>query len=93
VGAPEHGFDAFSFRSERALDRGRFDRAVNDLPPEVFRAKGFVRLGEGGYLFNYVAGRAELEPHEAAATELVFIGRGIGGVRDAILAGLRDAEA
>ena len=91
--ASEHGFQAFSFSSDRVLDRGRFDQVVEDLPPEVFRAKGFVRLGDGDYLFNYVAGRAEREPHAATATELVFIGRGIGEVRDLILAGLRDAEA
>lgn len=91
--APEHGFDAFSYTSDGVLDRERFDRLMADLPPEVFRAKGFVRLDDGGYLFNYVAGRAEREPHHAAATELVFIGRGIDQVRDLVLAGLRGAEA
>lgn len=37
--------------------------------------------------------RTTLEPHETTATELVFIGRGIGEVQNPILAGLRDAEA
>ena len=90
--APEHGFQAFSYTSDRPLDPERFDRVVQDLPPEVFRAKGFVRLTDGGLLFNYVAGRAEREPHSAATTELVFIGQDIERARDVILAGLRDAE-
>lgn len=93
VPTPEHGFQAFSYTSDRVLDRERFDRVVQELPPEVFRAKGFVRLSDGGYLLSYVAGRSEREPHEAETTELVFIGHGVEGVRHVILAALADAEA
>ncbi len=91
--AAEHGLETFDYTSERILRRARFEQVVQRLPQEVFRAKGFVRLDDGGHLFNFVAGRTELTPHEAAATELVFIGRGVGALRDAILSDLHDAEA
>jgi hypothetical protein len=54
----------------------------------VVRAKGFIRFADGAQLFNFVAGRWELEPFEFDRTELVFIGRNIGAERSAILGAL-----
>jgi Cobalamin synthesis protein cobW C-terminal domain len=63
------------------------------LPPTVFRAKGFVLFHEGSRLFNYVAGRAELEEFPAERTELVFIGPKVEQDRKAIEEMLRGCEA
>jgi Cobalamin synthesis protein cobW C-terminal domain len=51
----------------------------------VVRAKGFIRFADGAQLFNFVAGRWELEPFESERTEVVFIGRKIAAEREAIL--------
>ncbi len=40
-------------------------RFADALPANVIRAKGFVRFPDGAQLFNFVAGRWELEPFEA----------------------------
>jgi G3E family GTPase len=67
--------EAFSYVSEAALDRDRFEQFVEHLSPAVVRAKGFVRFPEGTYLFNYVTGRWDLEPFPEKSTALVFIGK------------------
>jgi hypothetical protein len=54
----------------------------------VLRAKGFVRFRDGPQLFNFVAGRWELEPFEANRTELVFIGKKIAAEKSEILRAL-----
>jgi hypothetical protein len=54
----------------------------------VVRAKGFIRFPDGAQLFNFVAGRWELEPFEFDRTELVFIGKNIAAERSAILGAL-----
>ncbi len=58
-------FESFTFTSDRLLEREKFQQVVAELPPSVYRAKGFVRFAEGGYLFNYVVGRSELEEFPA----------------------------
>jgi hypothetical protein len=54
----------------------------------MIRAKGFVRFADGTQLFNFVAGRWELEPFETNRTELVFIGKNIAAEKEAILRAL-----
>jgi hypothetical protein len=51
----------------------------------VLRAKGFVRFTDSAQLFNFVAGRWDLEPFEAGLTELVFIGKNIAAQKEPIL--------
>jgi len=58
----------------------------------VVRAKGFIRFADGAQLFNFVAGRWELEPFESDRTELVFIGRKIGAEREVIVSALKKCE-
>ena len=58
---------------------------ADSLPADVIRAKGFIRFADGAQLFNFVAGRWELEPFEADRTELVFIGKNIAAEKEAIL--------
>jgi G3E family GTPase len=76
--APQHrhqlGMESFSYVSAATLERTCFEAFVEGLSPAVVRAKGFVRFPEGSYLFNYVAGRWDLEAFAKKATTLVFIG-------------------
>ncbi|MFB0537447.1 MAG: GTP-binding protein [Anaerolineae bacterium] len=85
-------FDSFTFTTDRPLARAKFQQVITDLPPSVYRAKGFVRFAEGGYLFNYVVRRPELEEFPAEETQLVFIGPHLDETREAILSQLRDCE-
>jgi G3E family GTPase len=74
------------------LDRSKFAQLIASLPPEIYRAKGFVRLDSGSYLFNYVAGRTDLEEFSASLTQLVFIGPRLESVRGSIVDQLRGCE-
>lgn len=66
--------ESFSYVSAAAMRRSRFEQFADRLSPAVVRAKGFVRCPEGTYLFNFVAGRWELEPFPEKPTTLVFLG-------------------
>jgi G3E family GTPase len=94
IARPEHRhqpeFDSFAFTSGEILSRDCFEAFANGLPARIVRAKGFIRFAGGGQLFNFVAGRWELEPFESGRTELVFVGREIGAEREAILCGLNE---
>ena len=78
VSRPRHrhqvGIESFSYVSTATLKRRCFEVFIAGLHPAVVRAKGFVRLPEGAYLFNYVAGRWDLEAFSEKPTTLVFIG-------------------
>ncbi len=84
--------DCFSYSSDRAINRGAFEKIAFNLPGAVYRAKGFVRFSDGSYLFNYVAGRWDMEEFESEKTQLVFIGSGITKVKDKILGQLESCE-
>ena len=89
IARPEHRhqpeFDSFAFTSSKIFCRDRFEGFANGLPASVVRAKGFIRFADGTQLFNFVAGRWELEPFEAEQTELVFIGKKLEAEKSAIL--------
>jgi G3E family GTPase len=78
ISPPQHrhqpDVESFSYVSEATLDRSCFAAFVEQLSPAVVRAKGFVRFPEGTYLFNFVAGRWDLEAFAEKPTILVFIG-------------------
>jgi G3E family GTPase len=78
-------FESFTFSSDKIFSRDCFERFANSLPASVIRAKGFVRFNDGTQLFNFVAGRWDLEPFETDRTELVFIGKKIAAEKEAIL--------
>ena len=94
---PEHihqpEFESFSYRTSLPLQKERFEEFAGSLPENVYRAKGFVRFREGAHLFNFVAGRWELEPFPEETTALVFIGKGIKSLEPKILGALKDCEA
>jgi G3E family GTPase len=78
VSPPQHrhqlGIESFGYISTATLEPRCFEAFVEGLSPAVIRAKGFVRFPEGTYLFNYVAGRWDLEAFSEKATTLVLIG-------------------
>ena len=89
IAPPEHPhqpeFESLAFTSSKVFSRDCFEEFVNALPPSVVRAKGFIRFVGGAQLFNFVAGRWELEAFEFDRTELVFIGRNIAAEKHAII--------
>jgi G3E family GTPase/SHS2 domain-containing protein len=85
-------FESFGFTSDASFDRAAFEEFAAGLAPDVYRAKGFVRFADGCQLFNFVNGRWDFEPFESARSELVFIGKKVLQVREAILGRLKAAE-
>ena len=85
-------FESFTFSSDKTFSRDCFERFADALPVNVIRAKGFVRFPDSAQLFNFVAGRWELEPFEADRTELVFIGKKITAEKSEIVTGLKKCE-
>ena len=97
VAPPRHEhqpeFESFTFSSDKTFSRDCFEGFAEALPKSVLRAKGFVRFPDSVQLFNFVAGRWELEPFETHRTELVFIGKGIAREKSAILHTLEKCTA
>jgi G3E family GTPase len=93
--APLHtaSLESFTFTSDRVLNKAAFTKWADVLPSEVFRAKGFVILDSGGCLFNFVAGRWELEEFQVESTQLVFIGRNLSFRQTEIINNLKQCES
>jgi G3E family GTPase len=85
-------YESFTFSSDKTFSRDCFERLVDSLPASMIRAKGFVRFVDGGHLFNFVAGRWEMEAFEAEETQLVFIGRKITAEKSTIVDALKQCE-
>src|SRR6201993_347255 len=89
IAPPQHEhqpeFESLTFNSDNTFSRDCFERFVDGLPANVIRAKGFIRFADGAQLFNFVAGRWELEPFKAEETQLVFIGKGILSKKEGII--------
>jgi G3E family GTPase len=85
-------FESFTFSSDKTFSRKCFERFADGLSPSVLRAKGFVRFAGGAQLFNFVAGRWDLEPFETDRTELVFIGKNLSAEKSEILRALNDSQ-
>ena len=85
-------FESFTFTSDKSFSRDCFERFADALPASVLRAKGFVRFSYGAQLFNFVAGRWDLEPFESAETALVFIGKGVLAEKTAITESLNKCQ-
>ena len=81
-------FESFAFSSDKIFSRDCFERFAESLPAAMIRAKGFVRFADGAQLFNFVAGRWELEPFDTAETQLVFIGKEVTKQKSAIVRAL-----
>jgi len=94
IAPPQHEhqpeFESFTFSSDKTFSRDCFERFADALPASVLRSKGFVRFQDGAQLFNFVAGRWDLEPFDANRTELVFIGKKITAEKSSILNALEN---
>jgi len=97
VARPEHGhqleFESFTFSSDKIFSRDSFEGFADSLSASVIRAKGFVRFADGTQLFNFVAGRWDLEPFEADRTDLVFIGKNMATEKETIRRALDECTA
>jgi G3E family GTPase len=96
VARPEHRhqpeFESFTSTSDKNFSRDCFERFADSLPASVHRAKGFVRFSDGAQLFNFVAGRWDLEPFESADSQLIFIGKNVLSEREAIIESLKKCQ-
>jgi G3E family GTPase len=97
VAPPQHEhqseFESFTFSSNKTFSHDYFERFADALPANVIRAKGFVRFPDRAQLFNFVAGRWELEPFETDQTQLVFIGKGIAAQKSKIVHALNECAS
>ena len=102
----DHQFKTWTYRSEEEWSFNALQRAVEHLPPEIYRAKGIVRLEleTRDYGILQVTGRRGTlrlcEPESVGAepetTELVFIGKPgactNNGIRELFDQALEDAR-
>jgi G3E family GTPase len=85
-------FESFGYTSPATFNQQCFEEFADSLGADVYRAKGFIRFQSGTYLFNFVAGRWDLEPFEQEGTELVFIGKQLSERKEDILGRLKLCE-
>lgn len=85
-------YDSFGYKTPATLNRNFFEDFADSLGADVTRAKGFIRFADRTYLFNFVAGRWDLEAFEQEGTELVFIGKQIRERKEEILSKLKNCE-
>ncbi len=69
-------FEYFDYVSDERFDKERMMEAIEALPPEIYRCKGFFATSVAGFFVNYVAGRYTIEDYDCYRTELVFLGKG-----------------
>jgi len=85
-------FESFSYTSKAVFNQQCFAEFADSLGSEVYRSKGFIQFDAGIYLFNFVAGRWDMEPFEQEATQLVFIGKAVTARKEEILGRLKLCE-
>ena len=86
-------FESIAYETTRLLGRRAFEEFVETLDRGVHRGKGFVRFADGTYLFNFVAGRWELEEfRDEGKTALVFIGERLKSRENEIITALKACE-
>ncbi len=91
-------FGSFAYRSRVALAKADLEQVLAELPTDVVRAKGIVRLVDRDWqcLFNVTCGRVDLGwvklADPAFENQAVFIGRDVGRHRDGVLAALAACE-
>jgi G3E family GTPase len=72
----QEGFQTFTFEDRGVMDRLKFARFLESLPPSLFRCKGWVRFSDSSMIVNYSGGNYRLEPTEDShPTALVLVGR------------------
>ena len=79
------GIQYFSFSTDEKVSLKKIEKVLRNLPPEIYRAKGFLKTENKNFLFNYVSGRFNFEPFETKKTELVFLGKKISKFKKDII--------
>jgi cobalamin biosynthesis protein CobW len=97
-----HGQDAiqaFSYETYARVDLYAFERFLQKLPSNVYRAKGFLHLTRGSFphVFNFTCGRFDFQPLAPALarqfpTQAVFIGKDIEGYKREIIGRFQTCE-
>lgn len=82
----EPGFEAVSFASEQAVAADKFQAFLENLPANVFRAKGVLAIADSAqrHVFHLVGRRFTLDAAPAGlagGSRLVLIGRGLDAAR------------
>ena len=87
---------SFSFQREGLMNRERFEKFLEKLPAEVYRAKGIVKFSGEGWssVFNYTCGRSRIdwlspEDGQSFNNRAVVIGKNLRAMQERIL---RDLE-
>ena len=63
---------------DAVLDKEKLFSYLDNLPPELFRLKGFINLEEGTCYLSYVTGTHDITVFpEKKNTQLVFIGKSL----------------
>jgi cobalamin biosynthesis protein CobW len=97
-----HGQDAiqaFSYETRAPVDLYAFERFLQQLPSNVYRAKGLLQLTRGVFphIFNFTCGRFDFQPMPPALarqlpTQAVFIGKDIHAYKDEIISRFQACE-
>lgn len=79
-------FEYFGFDLEEIKYENMVKFFESELPKfqEIYRAKGFAKTERGTFLINYVASRVTFEKFEEKDAQVVFIGLGIGKLKEKI---------
>jgi G3E family GTPase len=90
------GFVSISYTSDRPLNLTKFQNFLNELPIDVFRAKGLLWFEESElrYIFQLSGKRFSLETdrwQNNPINQIVFIGRNLD--RDSLLSGMEKCHA
>lgn len=99
-GGIDHGelFESWSWQGGLVFDGARLQKWLGDLPKELLRLKGLLRLAgqEGALWLQYVGGRYQFRPateaEAAQGARLVFIAEKGGTLRARLEAGLRECS-
>ncbi|MFP4439288.1 MAG: CobW family GTP-binding protein [Chloroflexaceae bacterium] len=83
------------WQTDAPLERTRIEAVMRELPPQIYRAKGYVHCTDAPWpaLVNVVSGRVDYETTRfkqapAYLNQLVFIGSAIGELQPALFARL-----
>jgi len=97
-----HGQDAiqaFSYETRTPVDLYAFERFLQQLPSNVYRAKGLLQLTRGAFphVFNFTCSRFDFQPLSPALarqfpTQAVFIGKDIHAYKDEIISRFQSCE-
>ena len=85
-------FESFSYTTSANFNPQCFEEFADSLETDIYRAKGFIQFQSYTYLFNFVAGRWDLEQFAQQGTELVFIGKQLSARKEEILSRLKLCE-